>query len=748
MNRRHFLAGAVSLTGVLILSGCGGGGGDDGGVRTITTRGTVALPSGGATTGLRVANGYGSAALTATSGFTLTVAAEVPGITLVLDGAGKLTLLGFVDPSAVSNTLDATSAAVALLYLALGGAQGSLNDKGKILDALQAQPAVGPLATTIAARLTADPLALHNADAQIQAALVAARDAIRAANRSVSVPGIKPVTRAEGLPPRMIIQPTGQQSGVELLQDPARDGAMLPVNYQRRWCKVFAYRVGFEDTTGNRQNLATAEALNNGDALNATAPVGGVFTTLAQLFTGSVAWGPMNGISLPLTMKDGDVKTFVETVVVGSAFTQSEPEFFSAPRYAAQVALWREARQRLNLISWMADIFFGLFLEVLGVRSAVVDLAAYEAAAAAWEQIDNIALRNIIAQAKSGQMPRALAELVKLGLTEGEGLVLFRELAAKSARLIAMVAGEKAVLSETLWAAGFKALSNLVLAAPGIVMGAVDLGAVVKDLSDANAADLWTATLIKPTVVISPSTTQLGVGQELNLTATVPGAASGATFSYQWTLTGSNLASLRGEGKTGSSIETSSATAALTTTPSTQGTLTVTVKAFQRGNGGTKTLVGEAKATITMTDASTTRTVFLEEWDTGTFPTPAGNYLVLAGFLVFPLSSTPVKEYRITVNSPSGRYGGPDLYRIRSSDIGPSGPETTPVANQIEIDRRHETGVNESYKFFRRGNNLYMFYESGGFYEGYFLYGNTRAEMQAQFRAWGESFTVLFETVP
>ncbi len=74
---------------------------------------------------------------------------------------------------------------------------------------------------------------------------------------------------------------------------------------------------------------------------------------------------------------------------------------------------------------------------------------------------------------------------------------------------------------------------------------------MVKELNDANQADLWNTTLIKPTVAISPANAQLGAGQEMNLTVSVPGAANGATFSYQWTLSGSNLASLRGRQQVG-----------------------------------------------------------------------------------------------------------------------------------------------------------------------------------------------------
>lgn len=766
MTRQNFLQLALSLSvaGGSLLAGCGGGGGGGSTVSTTRTRGTVALPS-GAPAGHRVANGYGDSAIGASGGFELKTLSALPSIALVLDVAGKLALLGFVDPSAASNVLDATSTAVALLFLALGGAQASLDDKAGLLRELRAEPAVATLATVVSARLIADPLALHNGDAQIQNALVTARDAVRAAHggtRSRAVPGITPVTRAEGLPPRMLVQPSGRQSGVEVVQDPARDGAVVPINHFRRWGKLFAYRVGFEDTSGVRQDLPKAEALNNGDAFGATAPLGGVFTTLGELFSGGAAFAPVTGKTLPLTMGSGDVKTFVEIVALGSAFTQSEPEFFSAPRYAAQVPLWREARGRLNLISWMADIFFGLFMEVLGIRGAVADFAAYEAAALAWEGIEDTALRNILLMAKNGELPRAVAELVKLGIDDAGGRVVFQELAPASAKLLAYIAGEKVAVTEALWLAGFKALGGLLLAAPGVVMGAVDLGAVASDLSSANAADLWTATLIKPTVAITPSAAQLGGGQELGLTATVPGAASGAKFSYAWALSGSNLASLRGENKSGASVETSAPTVTLATTPSTQGTLTVTVTAYQLGEGGAKTKVGDAKSTITMTDASTARTVFLEKYDV-TVKNSDGvpsTYHYYGAFLVFPLASTPPSYYQITVNGERGIYNGPDTYRIRSEWIGASGPESVPVIEQAKISASHTAGQRQGgWEFYRRGNDLYMYFDSFNYtlnesgevtFIGGIVFSGPRTleGMRAELQRRGETFTVLYEQVP
>lgn len=749
MHRRSFIANAVRLAiaasaGGALLSGCGGGG-SEAGVMTTTTQGKLLLP-GGVPAGMQVVNGYGNATVAADGAFSLTTLADVPSMAMALDAAGKLVLFGYLDPTSSSNSLDTRAAALAQLFLSLGGAQASRDDKKALLAALGADSSLGPLAAAIEARLLVDPLAFHNADAGIRNALVTARTQVRAVHAREA--GEDHLVHAAALPPRMVIQPAAQQSGVELIQDPARDGVIIPVNHHRRWCKVFHYRVGFEGASGTRQDLPTAEALNNGDALDSVPPAGGVFTTIPQLLSGTSAWVPVNGKPFSPVMKDGEVKTYLETVVVGSAATFNEPAFFTAPRYASQAPLWREVRERMNHISFVVDLALGLLLEQLGVRGAVADFNTCNATAAAWEDIDNIAMRNVVAKARAGQLPRAMLELIE-ACVGSEGPFLVRELATKSAKFVATIAGEKVLVNEALWAVGFKALSNLIFGAAGLVVGAVDLGAVVTELSAANQADLWTTTLIQPTVAISPATITLGAGQETNLTASVPGAQPNATFSYKWTLSGSNLASLRGDNKSGSSIETTSSTIALTTTPSVKGTLTVKVEAYQLGDGGSKTLVGDAKSTITVTDASTTVELFLDTYQLD------ATYSRMAAFLVFPLPVAHPKKYRITVGSSLGMYNGPEVYEIDPRDIINAGPEKAHLLDQDKIYAYHISGTrNDGWWFYKRNNKLYMYFDSFQYYpsgNSLVILGNvfdgprTVAGMEAEMQRRAASFTVLYE---
>jgi hypothetical protein len=140
-----------------------------------------------------------------------------------------------------------------------------------------------------------------------------------------------------------------------------------------------------------------------------------------------------------------------------------------------------------------------------------------------------------------------------------------------------------------------------VFLAVNVVAGVFDTTAQYRDLHDGEKASLFTATLVAPKVLISPSSGKVGKGQEQVLTARVTGAQD-ATLTYRWALAGSNLANLSDKlGKIGTTIDTDSATVTLATTPSTVGTLTITVEAFQVKAGGNRSL-GTATSQLVMDD--------------------------------------------------------------------------------------------------------------------------------------------------
>jgi hypothetical protein len=175
------------------------------------------------------------------------------------------------------------------------------------------------------------------------------------------------------------------------------------------------------------------------------------------------------------------------------------------------------------------------------------------------------------------------------------------------------------------------------------------------------------------------------------------------------------------------------------TTPSTQGTLTVKVQAFQIGEGGRRSLVGTATSTLTMTDASNERVIVTEEYDTGSFPTPAGNFRIAQGFYSFPLATTPVNYYLITIKQIDSIVT--NTYRVDAADIGAPIPDNQPIdADVPSIPWTHVDGVNRRVGFFRRQNNLYLRYETEGFY------GDPTRSL-ANMRATGERNEVQFEIV-
>lgn len=605
LQRRRLLwalPGSLAMTSPLALIGCGGS--DDDALPTAAAR--VALPPGSSLQvgSLQVVNAYGAASVGATGTVQrLEMGHDDPTVALVVDADGRVVLFGHVDPdrAEADNPIDATSVAVALVFFALNGMSSQGVVRRTVLRLLRQDAAVSTLAAVIAARLAAAPYALDGEDAEIQQALADAVGTITAS--AAQAPQRLGTTRerAQAVRPQVLVEPGGPQSGVELVQDTAADGTVRPVNHARRECAVYAYRVAYStaEAPETRIPLAVAELLNTGDGLRATSALGGAVTTIGELITGNTALAPVTGRALTLAQKEGDARTWCEVVVIGASSTSTEPAFFATAPYAGEVERWREARGRLNAISWLRDVLFGLLLEVWGVRDLAVATIDFANIAAAWEAIDDDVLRTIIRRARSGAMAPALARAVRAAV-EDNGLALAK-LGPLLSGVLDSIAARRAVVSATLLRSGLRALGAMLSAAPGAVLGAIDLGLVLRDLDAAQQGDLWTATLVRPSVTLAPATGKVERGGELELSVNVTAAPADATFVYRWTLEGSDLADLFAEGRNGRVLETSGRVATLAVTPSTQGILTVTVEAFVV-DGSTRESAGTATSRLEVSD--------------------------------------------------------------------------------------------------------------------------------------------------
>ena len=610
MNRRKLLQLAFALP-VTTLAGCGSGwnlgfgpvnGGGGGGSNNAPTRsvaGRVVFPAGAPVTltALTAETALGANSLQSDGSCQLPVSQNATGPTLAwVRNNTSVLYLGFVTEN--DATIDATSTAVALLYLSLGGYQTEAADKPLLLRGLRTHTATATLAQVIAARVTALPTALGEGDAALGAALKAAHATLVAELNGAGRAAPPPTSRSRATSSASLqIEPADPQSNVRVDQTTAPQ-TFIATNQARRYCQVMTYEIDRENKSGQRTNPAKARLVSS--VWLPSTPALGFKDTATGFFSRKTAFTPISTDPITLSMNDGDAKTFFEVVVLGSSSLVGDPPIYSEPRYASEVGKWREIRADLNLSSWVADVLLGLLLELWGLRDFVAQKGAIREAVQQFRKDYAVIETRLFIAADAGDLSTALAEVLRLLATNPAFVEYMVSLSiALSPNLKSYLFAETVKNSTLLLTKSLLAIINVA----GLILGVGDLGAVLIDLATAQQVDRWSATLATSDVILSPATATISPGDSLALSARLP-SSQGANILYKWSLAGSALATLTDtkEGKSGLSFETSGSEVSLATTPSTQGTLTVTVEAVEIGTGGSQTSRGQAVSTITVND--------------------------------------------------------------------------------------------------------------------------------------------------
>lgn len=602
MERRQFLHWllGVPVAGSTLLAGCGGSGSGSTGGGLTTTRGVTKLPTGFsmAPTALKVEAGLGGTAIKSDGTFQLTVWSKAAGPTLAwLRSVDKVVLIGFLDSD--TNTIDAESSAVALLYFSLGGFMTPPENKKTLLGLIKADPAVPALKATIARRVAANPTALADGDAEIGSALKTATDAIlaerptRMATRAAAK-ATKP-NRASGLDSLLQIDPSGLKSNLEVLQGtPAQ--SFIATNHARRWCKVFVYETGIQNSSGTKTTYPKVKQLLPSMPLSSTRALG-VRTSIFGFFTGNSTFTPVSTDPFTLNLVDGSTQTYFDIVVLGSSSLLTDPAFFSDPKYADEVERWHSELIALNLISWLGDVVFGMLLEIWGVRGLTQSQAAVDAAIANFRNVEIAGWSAILTLAESGKFNEATTAFLAFSAQSAANAVRLRAALAPLLPALGVKVGQDEL------AAGAQVCLKMFLQALSVadlVLGAVDLGAVLHDLAGSERGELWQATLVKQEVRLSPSSTTVNPGGSTTFSAVVPNSG-GRTLRYKWSVV-SQFAVLTDTagGQSGKSFESSSPTVTLATTPSDKSDITVICEVIAVAADNTRTSLGTAQATATI----------------------------------------------------------------------------------------------------------------------------------------------------
>jgi hypothetical protein len=553
------------------------------------TRGVAQLPAPLAPAEFTVQTAYGSAALQGDGSFT--VPADGSGPTLLFlrhNASGAPTLLGLVGEE--RSALSPLSTGVALLYLSMGLAALTPALQRQAIAALEGHVALTPLAETIARRVAADPLALRNGDAEIAAALKIAFEVVTTGSRAA-----RAVSRAE-LPPIVgIVQ--GDQSLARLLQ---RDDSqsVIPVNLGRRPAVAYTYQTGHQSAAG-RIDLPAARRIAGPQELPAvTSWVGSAFS-LGTL----PAWAPVEGDPISLSMESGATKTFFETIVLmasGKTDAEGEPTFFTAPRYAGELAGWRSDRERLNKHAWISGILFDLVKSALGGAATALSFAGVNAIIAELEAIEAAAAEKVLEAAGRGLYGRS-TELFMRQILGSD--IIGQRLKNVAIRLVGLAeqAGQAALREQMALAlVGMAEVVLGVLAAAGTLLALGDLLTTYSDVMRSEKAALWNVNLLRPTLTLNPSTAVIAPGDSVTFSAGAVGVEDGnVDVTYRWKKSDTNsVLSERdwtGSPNVGNEIETKTRVVELTTSPSSQERITVTVEGFVGGKS-----LGTATANVTV----------------------------------------------------------------------------------------------------------------------------------------------------
>jgi hypothetical protein len=686
-------AGSMVLSaGTLGLIGCGGSGTGTGsgnnptGSKSFT--GQVATQPGVSQSSLIVAAGLSTTAIT-NGTFSVSAPTDAPSLVTVLNPKTKVVLfMGMYDPT-ISGTfmLNAKSTAITYLFFALGGSTMARNGQKALLEAIKANAATTTFITVVTERIAANA---PPSDPQVVAALSSAAKAI-APSVANAAARVQPQA---AIPTLLLIQPSGEVNGVTFVQQTSGTGNGFNVqNVKRRGGYVYTYLTGHVSSTGVTTSVTPPTQV--GAVLE-------IASTSSLLKLGS-GWSPTASAVVPLTLQGSDSKSLYQMVFLAPIYGAPTPAFFADSLWAKEVPKWNQSLLNLcqdTFVGYIANIIFsaigfgGLTWLHAELGVAVANLTAIPSVATLLAQaagpnvllsdLANVSLKEFVA----GDISQAL--LKDIG-------VLLRTASAEAAATL-----EAGALSAAVLAAIEVAVATfLVVGAIGL---AVDLGAVAIDTSVGDRGDLFTATVVKQTLILSPLAPNVAPGGRVSFSVKPPTGLTG-TINYDWTQTSQFATLSSADGVVGNSITTSSTSVDLVTTGSDANPITVTVTGYETING-VRTEFGKAQTVVKLTTdltVASSRTIVLKE-----NPDGSGRQFIYEFNCFSPVAGA--KSYQIN---------GATLYDYQYARGAP------PVDTKLDTDMdfvSYQIPADGSQSFFNIGGIGYMnpelSVESGGYFPG------------------------------
>src|SRR5579871_1681533 len=549
---RFLLPGLTVLCFVLLVIGCGGGGGGVGGesfsLRSV--HGRVRLPQGSklSLTTLQVVSAYETSPVASDGTFTVLEPSGSPAIVYLTDASGKIVLLGYSATAGGPGDVSAQTTAQVLLFYALGAQTLPPDQYAQALTLIAADNASTALAATLSSRVAANPTAISDGDPALDNAVSAAATAIlpaggRASDRDAS--SAKAMARTNVVVARsgraggfgqLIIQPSGLQSGVEILQNPNGTGIVASNNF-RRHCQFFVFKTGTKDQNGNVTNFPLVQPVGGAHDLPSVVKINGVFGTLVDLINGKVAYAPKTSDPVDLPLDPGTSETHYEVVVVGFSTRFDVPGVFTDPRYVNQIAGLQSAYDDLALDAFVRDFVLNILATAVfapnDIKSVLQDPSAVSSLTIDLTKLVKSA-PGVVDSLKAGKPLDAWNAFV-VAVANSSGL---RKLIANSLSKLPTVVslGKNIVNGDQILEKLLNA--NTILKGFELALTAGDIGKLLHDWNASRAAEVWSVNVIQPRVRLDPQNSSVTVNNNIvQLTASVVGV-QGPALRFVWSTTG------------------------------------------------------------------------------------------------------------------------------------------------------------------------------------------------------------------
>lgn len=646
-------AGTILLLIALWLGACGGESSDKTSDRpTPPARqqvvGVVVLPAG--VSAASVINSLAEAPVV-DAGFTLEMFATADGagrerqFTAALSPSGAPLLMGWFGPA--SPELSARTTAEVLVWFASGAFSAPLESADDLMTLLRAAPELDPLAEAITAQLQATPTGFSTPNPALTAALADCVRALLGSNMRVQ---------------SLLINPASELSGVRVDQASGVNEITLTNRY-RRPAFAFVDRVSTFDAAGN-ETASPAEVARV--ELPAVTGLKGGVGTINQIITGlAQAGASFEGADLAYTEKSaaplalpnlgGARKTRYQVAVVGPGAFDGDIARLGAEAKQKQTEIMQKfVVQQLFLPLVTQFLLPSVDLDRIANLSAFGDLVQ--------DFINIIAAQApaIFSKANSGDFKGA----VTLGAQTIVGSATFRNavFAATLERLydLRTEAGNAAYGRASAVAAGFIHVTG----ALDTFLGAFDLTAVAASFAQSNQGDLWVVDATDTIVRLSPPTSDVKTRGSVRLSATLPGVGDDVALAYRYSVTPTELGTLR-NARGRASVLDSSEDFIFFEAGDTEGEVTVKVEVFQIDNAA-RIPLGDASATVRIEEGcefgpDAVQTVAVQHYTGVSLNTGGvqGNDMAIA-YWYFVWELTPgITSYKLTFHAgPDGRPFG------------------------------------------------------------------------------------------